>query len=241
MRTGPEPALIRGMFTRIAAGYDRFNGVASLGLDRRWRREAVRRLPPLAGGRILDLAAGTGDMTLALAGLPGPSLVVSSDFTPAMLAAGRRKVEKPVPGSGCCGRVAFSLADATRLPFASGSFDAVTVAFGLRNFTDRAGNYREVLRVLAPRGRYVVLEFTQPGFAPLRPFYRLYLRQLMPWIGARLAGDRAAFEYLHGSIAAFPDAPALAAEMVAAGFADVQFRKLSMGIVAVHVATKGGD
>jgi len=233
----PEPAKVQALFTRIAPGYDRFNGVASWGLDRRWREETVRRAALSQGARVLDLAAGTGDLSGALAVQARPSLVVSSDFTAAMLVAGREKLRR-LEDAQARERLSFSMADATRLPFADASFDAVTVAFGLRNFADRPANYCEVQRVLKPGGRYVVLELTHPGFAPFKPVYWLYVRKVMPLFGARIAGDRAAYEYLHDSIQAFPDAPALAAELTAAGFSRVEFEKLSMGIVAIHVATK---
>lgn len=237
-----EPEKVQALFTKIAGGYDRFNGIASWGLDRAWRKRAVRLAAVPDGARVLDLAAGTGDLTAALATQARPGLVVSSDFTRAMLVAGKAKLDKltdsgPRP-PGLKGRVSFSIADATRLPFADESFDAVTVSFGLRNFADRPANYREVERVLKPGGRYVVLELTHPGFAPFKPLYWFYVRKVMPVFGATIAGDRAAYEYLHDSIQAFPDAPALATELAAHGFSKVEFEKLSMGIVAIHVATK---
>ncbi|HEY3445525.1 MAG TPA: bifunctional demethylmenaquinone methyltransferase/2-methoxy-6-polyprenyl-1,4-benzoquinol methylase UbiE [Myxococcales bacterium] len=232
-----EPEKVQALFTRIAGGYDRFNGIASWGLDRGWRKRAVRLAAIADGARVLDLAAGTGDLTAALAEQAAPALVVSSDFTAAMLVAGKAKLDK-LPDAKARQRITFSLADATRLPFADGSFDAVTVSFGLRNFADRPANYREVRRVLKPGGRYVVLELTHPGFAPFKPVYWLYVRKVLPLFGARIAGDRAAYEYLHDSIQAFPDATALAAELAAHGFSKVEFEKLSFGIVAIHVATK---
>jgi demethylmenaquinone methyltransferase/2-methoxy-6-polyprenyl-1,4-benzoquinol methylase len=233
MTAPPEPEKVRRIFTAIAGGYDRFNGIASLGLDRRWRRESVRRARLEDGAKVLDLAAGTGDLTIALAEQARPALVVSSDFTQAMLEVGRDKAR-----ARGIQHVSFSLADAQRLPFRDACFDALTVAFGLRNFADRPASYREALRVLKPAGRYVVLELTHPGFLPFKPIYWLYVRRVLPILGMRVAGDRAAYEYLHDSIQAFPDAPALAAEMTAAGFARVEWAKLSMGIVAIHVAHK---
>ena len=235
-----EPAKVQALFTRIAAGYDRFNLVASWGLDRLWRAKAVQRAALPDGARVLDLAAGTGDLSAALAQQARPALVASTDFTAAMLQAGKAKLDRLacLSSPGLKGRVAFCLADATRLPFADACFDAVTVSFGLRNFADRPANYREVLRVLKPGGRYVVLELTCPGFAPFRPLYWLYVRRVLPAFGARIAGDRAAYEYLHDSIQAFPDAAALAAEMSAHGFSRVEFERLSLGIVAIHVAHK---
>ena len=236
----PEPERVRRIFTAIAGGYDRFNGIASLGLDRLWRREAVRRARLSPTSRVLDLAAGTGDLTLALARQARqarPALVVSSDFTASMLSVGRGKVGR----AGERAPVVFSLADAQSLPFCDASFDVLTVSFGLRNFSDRPASYREALRVLKPGGRLVVLELTHPGFAPFKPVYWLYVRRILPILGMRIAGDRAAYEYLHGSIQLFPDAPQLALEMEESGFARVEWAKLTLGIVAIHVGHKRAE
>jgi demethylmenaquinone methyltransferase/2-methoxy-6-polyprenyl-1,4-benzoquinol methylase len=232
---GPEPERVRGLFTDIAAGYDRFNGVASLGIDRLWRREAVRQAALTPGCHVLDLAAGTGDLTLALAAPGVAGLVASTDFTPAMLKGGQAKIARAHRGPTV---VTSALADAQRLPFASGSFDAVTVAFGVRNLSDRPANYAEVLRVLKPGGRYVVLELTHPTFGPFKAVYWAYLRKVMPVLGGVISGNRPAYEYLHRSIERFPDQPTLAAELSTAGFTRVAWQNLTLGIVAIHVAHK---
>lgn len=230
----PTTEKVKGIFANIAPTYDRINIVASLGIDRLWRRKFVRLAEIRGGERVLDLAAGTGDLTLAVARLGGPEEIVSTDFVPEMLDIARLKAER------FQGRtlIRFETADAQDLRFEDASFDAVTVGFGVRNLPDRAANFAHVLRVLRPGGRYAILEFSRPPFAPLRWSYHFYLRVFVPMLGALLARDRASYEYLNDSIRAFPDQQALAAELRAAGFEQVEWRNLTGGIVAVHIARK---
>jgi demethylmenaquinone methyltransferase/2-methoxy-6-polyprenyl-1,4-benzoquinol methylase len=225
---------VRSIFAKIAPGYDAFNAVASFGIDRLWRRRVVRTALLTPESRVLDLAAGTGDLSLALARQGRPASVLGTDFSPEMLEVARRKAASYAGET----QLAFQVEDAQALSLPDGSFDVVTVAFGVRNFPDRAANFREVLRVLRPGGRYVVLEFSRPPFAPFRWLYHLYLNVGIPTIGALLAGDRESFTYLNRSIRTFPAQAALAAELRAAGFKTVSWRNLTFGIVAVHVAVK---
>lgn len=228
----PTADRVRGIFSRIAPRYDAFNLVSSFGLDRAWRRAAVRMAGITPTSEVLDLAAGTGDLTLALARHGRPASVLSTDFVEEMLEVGKRKAARYAGPT----RISFAQADAQALPFADASFDVVTIAFGVRNLPDRAANFREVKRVLRPGGRYVILEFTTPPWAPFRAVYHAYLRWAIPVLGALIAGDRASFEYLNASIRAFPDQRALARELEEAGFSRVRWRNLTGGIVAVHVA-----
>lgn len=225
---------VRGIFARIAPGYDTFNALASLGIDRVWRRAVVRAAQLEPTSRVLDLAAGTGDLTMALARRGRPAEVVSTDFVPEMLEVGKRK------GAAYDGpaRLEFRVEDAQALTLPDARFDVVTVAFGVRNFPSRRANFREVLRVLAPKGRYVILEFSRPPFAPWRALYHFYLRTMIPFIGGVVAGDRASFVYLNDSIRSFPDQESLAGELRDAGFSEVSWRNLTGGIVAIHVAVK---
>jgi len=229
-----RPEEVRGIFTEIAGGYDRFNDVASLGIDRLWRREAVRRAALFEGARVLDLAAGTGDLSLALAREGKAALVVSSDFTQAMLSRARVKA-KGLEGPT---RLAFALADALGLPFGDASFDVATISFGLRNLSDRPAGYREALRVLKPGGRLVILELTRPPSALVRAGYELYRRHFLPLLGRAIAGSRDPYEYLDRSIAAFPAPEELARELTQAGFARVEHVAMTFGIAAIHVASK---
>jgi len=225
---------VRGIFSNIAGSYDTFNALASLGIDRSWRRALVRAAGLSASSRVLDLAAGTGDVSLAIARRAGPAEIVVTDFTPEMLEIAEHKAAQYEGPS----RLTFREADAQDLPFPDGSFDVATVAFGVRNFPARERNFAEVLRVLKPGGRYVILEFSRPPFAPWRGVYHVYLRFVIPTIGGLLTRDRASFVYLNDSIRRFPVQEKLAEELRAAGFSSVEWRNLTGGIVALHTAVK---
>lgn len=225
---------VAGIFGRIADSYDSFNMLSSMGIDRVWRNAAVRAAKLTTGVRALDLCAGTGDLSFALARTGLPREVVGTDFVPEMLAVATRKMEG-FKGS----ELSFSVADAQDLPFPDSSFDVVTVAFGVRNLPDRSANFGEVHRVLKPGGRYVILEFSRPPFGPWRGVYHFYLRTVIPALGGTLSGgDRESFQYLNDSILRFPDQPSLAAELRAAGFAAIDWSNHTGGIVAVHTAVK---
>jgi demethylmenaquinone methyltransferase/2-methoxy-6-polyprenyl-1,4-benzoquinol methylase len=233
--SGRESATrIKGIFQSIAPRYDLVNALSSLGLDRRWRRAAVRLAELPTGSRALDLAAGTGELTLALAKMGEPALLVSTDFVPRMLTQAQRKMERY---QGLT-RVVFDLADAERLPFKGESFDAVTIGFGVRNLAHRDQNFREVHRVLKPGGRYVILEFAQPPFAPFRAAYHTYLATVVPLWGGLLARDPRAYRYLRDSIRATLDPEEMARELREAGFTRVEWQGLTSGIVTVHRAVK---
>lgn len=225
---------VRGIFSSIAGRYDAFNRLASMGIDRGWRRALVRACALTPDSQVLDLCAGTGDVSMAIARQAAPARIVVTDFTPEMLEIGR---EKATAYNGPT-ELTFEHADAQDLPFEDASFDVVTVAFGVRNLPDRSRNFAEVLRVLKPGGRYVILEFSRPRFAPWRGVYHVYLRHAIPAIGGLLTGEREGFVYLNDSIRRFPVQEALAAELRRTGFSAVSWRDLSGGIVALHTAIK---
>ncbi len=230
----PTAERVRSIFSQIADRYDVFNAMASLGIDRSWRRELVRACQLTPESRVLDLASGTGDVAFAIANQGGPAEVIATDFVPEMLAVAEKKAAENPPAVP----VVFSVADAQDLPFDDASFDVVTVAFGVRNFPERERNFAEVLRVLKPGGRYVILEFSRPSLAPWRGVYHVYLRHAIPAIGGVLTGDRAGFVYLNDSIRQFPTQPELAVELRVAGFGAITWKDLSGGIVALHTAVK---
>jgi len=230
----PTAERVAGIFSTIADRYDVFNAMASLGIDRSWRRKLVRACALTPESRVLDLCSGTGDVAFALAEQGRPAEIVATDFVPEMLAVAEKKAAERHPETP----VLFSVADAQDLPFPADSFDVVTVAFGVRNLPERERNFAEVLRVLKPGGRYVILEFSRPPFGPWRGAYHVYLRQAIPAIGGMLTGDRAGFVYLNDSIRQFPRQEALAAELREAGFSAISWENLTGGIVALHTAVK---
>ncbi|NTU70772.1 MAG: bifunctional demethylmenaquinone methyltransferase/2-methoxy-6-polyprenyl-1,4-benzoquinol methylase UbiE [Coriobacteriia bacterium] len=230
----PTSERVSSIFTSIADRYDTFNSMASMGIDRGWRRELVRAAHLTPSSRVLDLASGTGDVAFAVANLGHPAEVVATDFNAEMLAVAKAKAEQNPPAVP----VSFSIADAQALPFDDATFDVVTVAFGVRNFPDREKNFAEVLRVLKPSGRYIILEFSRPNLAVWRGVYHLYLRHAIPAIGGALTGDRDGFVYLNDSIRQFPAQAELAAELRRSGFTTISWKDMSGGIVALHTAVK---
>ncbi len=217
-----RPAEVAAMFDAVAPRYDRTNDLLSLGQDRLWRRAVVRAVAPRPGERVLDLAAGTGTYSAALAATG--ATVVACDFSRGMLAEGRRRHP----------HLAFVAGDALELPFAAGTFDAVTISFGLRNVADPDAAARELWRVTRPGGRLVVCEFSHPHWAPLRRAYLGALGRVLPAVARRVSSDPEAYGYLAESIRAWPDQAALAARLQAAGWAGVAWRDLSLGAVALH-------
>lgn len=229
----PEGAKVQSMFSGIAPRYDLLNHLLSLGVDFYWWRCMARASGAQPGKRMLDVAAGTGDSSLALARRGAE--VISTDFTQAMLALGPAKFRRKRLENLVWASVG---ADAQRLPFAAEAFDGVTICYGIRNVERRPLAYAEFLRVMKPGGRLAILEFSRPRWAWLRAFYDFYSLRILPRIGGWISGDTSAYTYLPESIRAFPDQPALAAELSTAGFSRVTWRNLTGGIVALHVAEK---
>lgn len=228
-----KAAHVRRMFASIAPRYDLLNHVLSLNIDRLWRRRAVNRLgwERAPEGTYLDNCAGTLDLAVELAGRSGfRGRVVGSDFTHAMLERGQHKVER-LPVEPAC-------ADALRLPFADGVFDGATVGFGVRNLADLDAGLRETARVLKPGARFVILEFTTPGWQPFRGLYLFYFLKVLPAVGRLVSKHGSAYTYLPESVLQFPEPAALARKMEAAGFAEVGWRTLSGGIAALHWGTR---
>ena len=223
---------VQQMFTRIAPRYDLMNRLMTGGQDVRWRKEVIRRAAPPAGGRLLDLGAGTGDLAgEALRQAPGCQ-VVAADFTLEMMRFGQARglPGQPVPG--------WSGADALHLPFSAETFDAVVSGFLLRNVIDVPKALAEQQRVLRPGGRVVVLDTTPPPRSLLTPFIQFHLHTIIPALGRLLSPDGAAYTYLPASTEAFLTAEALAERLVQAGFRQVGFRRLMFGTMAVHWGIK---
>ncbi|MDQ3804787.1 MAG: bifunctional demethylmenaquinone methyltransferase/2-methoxy-6-polyprenyl-1,4-benzoquinol methylase UbiE [Acidobacteriota bacterium] len=221
------------MFAGIAGRYDFLNHLLSVNFDKRWRRLVARELESslVEGARVLDVACGTGDLSLAL-DEAGCAQVVGLDFCRPMLEIARGKSAR---GSR---RIPFVEGDALRLPFADESFDAVTIAFGLRNLAGVAEGLRELKRVLKPGGRAAILEFSTPVVPGFRALFRLYFTRVLPRVGGLVSGSRGAYEYLPDSVSKFPDQKRLAALMREAGFEKVGYRNLTGGIAALHTGAR---
>jgi demethylmenaquinone methyltransferase/2-methoxy-6-polyprenyl-1,4-benzoquinol methylase len=227
------PSRIAGMFDAIAARYDLLNTVLSAGLDRYWRRRAIRSLHLTGRERLLDVCTGTADVAIgAAAASPGAARVVGVDFAGAMLAHGRGKIA----GAGLDARVHLVRGDAMRLPAADRSVDAVTIAFGIRNVQDTDAACREIRRVLRPGGRVAILEFGMPSAPGLRQAYTWYFQRVLPRIGRLVSRHGGAYSYLPASVGAFPWGQAFADRLLAAGLIDTASRPLTLGVVYLYSA-----
>jgi demethylmenaquinone methyltransferase/2-methoxy-6-polyprenyl-1,4-benzoquinol methylase len=229
-----EAARVRSMFGSIAHRYDLLNRVLSLGLDVSWRREAIRVATADRPAEILDVATGTADVALGLKRAQPESRVVGVDFAEPMLAIGREKAAR----DGLA--VTLEQGDGTDLPYEDGSFDAVTIAYGLRNFSDYRAGLREFHRILRPGGQVVILEFPPPQTGPLGRLFRLYFRRVLPVIGGAVSGNPGAYAYLPRSVLAFPPPAQLADAMYQVGFVDVRYKLQTLGISALHAGRKAG-
>jgi demethylmenaquinone methyltransferase / 2-methoxy-6-polyprenyl-1,4-benzoquinol methylase len=220
------PHEVAAMFDGVAERYDLTNDVLSLGQTRLWRRAVARAVDARPGQRVLDLAAGTGSSSLPFDA--AGAHVVAADFSLGMLHVGKR--HHPA--------LDLIAGDALRLPFADGTFDAVTISFGLRNVSDVDAALREMARVTRPGGRLVVCEFSHPTWRPFRTVYSGYLMAALPKVARRVSSNPDAYVYLAESIAAWPDQVRLAGRLSEAGWADVAWTDLTYGIVALHRARK---
>jgi demethylmenaquinone methyltransferase/2-methoxy-6-polyprenyl-1,4-benzoquinol methylase len=222
---------VRGVFDSVAGNYDVMNDLMSAGVHRLWKRFTLGLANPRPGQKALDVAGGTGDLSVGLARQVGPrGLVVLTDINGEMLARGRDRMLN----EGFLSNVACAQANAEKLPFADSFFDCVTIGFGLRNVTDKPAALRSMRRVLKPGGQLLVLEFSKPRAPGVKPLYDMYSFSVLPWLGRVVAGDSESYRYLAESIRMHPDQETLLEMMRDAGFEQARYHNLSGGIVAVH-------
>ncbi len=228
---GDKATLVKGVFDSVANRYDVMNDLMSGGLHRLWKHFTIETADLRPGQAVLDLAGGTGDLAMKFARKAGPDgHVVLADINAAMLMEGRRRLVD----RGVAGNVSIVQVDAEQLPFAGDSFDCVTIAFGLRNVTDKDAALCSMHRVLKPGGKLLILEFSKPAPA-LQPAYDLYSFRVLPFMGRLVAGDEDSYQYLAESIRMHPDQETLKEMMEAAGFERCRYHNLTGGIVALHV------
>ncbi len=224
-----KPAEVSAMFDKVAERYDLLNDALSLGMDRRWRKVVARAVGAGPGQLVLDLAAGTGTSSRAF--IRAGARCVACDFSFGMLSVGARR---PAAGLG------FVAGDALALPFKSGTFDVVTISFGLRNVADTDQALAELLRVTRPGGRLVICEFSHLPVKRLNALYEQYLTRALPVVARRLSGNAEAYDYLAESIKDWPPQHVLAGKIAMAGWSGVSWRNLSLGVVALHEARRPG-
>ncbi len=225
---------VREMFDSIAPAYDWMNRAMTFGIDKLWRRKAVRIVAGAQPDRIIDIATGTGDLAIALARSIRRADVTGIDLSKEMVAIGRRKVAE----SGLEDRVSLMTADCLAMPFDNASADAVTVAYGVRNFEHLDKGYAEMLRVLRPGGMLCVVELSTPVNPLVRPLYKLYTKFIIPAVGRLVSKDNRAYTYLPESIAAVPQGDDMLRLIREAGFTDTTFRRLTFGVCTIYTARR---
>ena len=226
---------VKSIFSSIAQKYERFNAVSSFGAYKLWLAVMAKLAPIEADDDVLDIAGGTGDVAFTMAREKRPAHIQCTDLVPEMLEVAQAHFAQ---GAAAGVPVDFEVVDAQDIPYADNSYDAVTMAYGIRNMPDRPRALAEMLRVLKPGGALVCLEFSTPPNPLWRVLYRFYLKHLIPFWGGLITGDKEGFVYLARSIKAFPDQQGLARMMEEAGFRDVTWKNCTGGIAAVHVARK---
>ncbi|WP_299798071.1 bifunctional demethylmenaquinone methyltransferase/2-methoxy-6-polyprenyl-1,4-benzoquinol methylase UbiE [uncultured Shewanella sp.] len=233
--TEQKADMVAGVFHSVAAKYDIMNDVMSFGIHRMWKRFTIESAGARPGMKVLDLAGGTGDLTAKFSHLVGDKgQVTLADINDSMLKVGREKLRD----KGIVGNVNYVQANAEALPFPDNHFDIITIAFGLRNVTDKDAAIRSMLRVLKPGGKLLILEFSKPQHDVMRKVYDLYSFKILPKMGSLITQDAESYEYLAESIRMHPDQDTLKGMMVDAGFEQVEYTNMTDGIVALHKGYK---
>lgn len=231
---GDKGAQVEEMFDNIAPTYDRLNHRLSCDIDKGWRRKAIAQLKPFAPREILDIATGTGDFAILAARMLRPERLVGADISEGMMAVGRQKVER----EGLGDVIHFRREDCLQLSFEDGSFDAVTAAFGIRNFKDLDTCLRELHRVLRPGGHLSIVELSAPMRPPMSWLFKVYSHTLLPLYARLVSKDGNAYRYLINTIEAFPQGEEMMEILRKAGFEEVQFCRLTLGVCTMYLASK---
>lgn len=232
--TAGKKAQVARMFDSISWRYDLLNHVLSAGVDIYWRRRAIRELKALEPKLILDVATGTGDFAIQAAGSLNPDKIIGVDISTGMMELGRKKIEE----RGLEKKIELRRGDSENLPFEENKFDAVIVAYGVRNFENLEKGLAEMFRVVKPGGKVVVLEFSKPSRFPFRQFYGLYFRYVVPVVGRLLSRDKSAYDYLPESIHAFPKGKAFVEILDRLGYKNTACKPLTFGITSIYTGTK---
>lgn len=233
-KEGKKSELVEEMFDNIAPAYDKLNHTLSMGIDRCWRKKAIRTLRPFHPKRMMDVATGTGDFAILACRELQPDSLTGIDISEGMMNVGREKVKQ----AHLSDKITFAREDCTCLSFADRSFDAVTVAFGIRNFEGLDKGLSEMCRVLAPGGHLVILELSTPDRFPMKQLFGIYSKVVIPLIGKCISKDNSAYTYLPQSIQAFPQGEVMQEVIRKAGFSEVRFKRLTFGTCTLYTATK---
>ena len=225
---------VEQMFDNIAPTYDKLNHRLSWDIDKGWRRKAIRQLQPFAPKTLLDIATGTGDFAILAAKMLKPEKLIGADISEGMMEIGRQKVK----AEGLDSIVSFEKEDCLNLSYADGTFDAVTAAFGIRNFADLDKGLKEMQRVLKPGGHLSIVELTTPVSFPMKQLFRIYSHTVLPVYGRLISKDTSAYGYLTTTIEAFPQGERMMEILKKAGFAEASFKRLTFGICTMYFATK---
>ncbi len=233
-KDGSKKEQVKQMFDHIAPAYDRLNHLLSLGIDKGWRKKAIATLRPYQPKTMMDVATGTGDFALLAAKELKPHRLIGTDISEGMIAIGKEKIQR----AGMEETISFACEDCSHLSFEDNLFDAITVAFGVRNFADLDEGLREMHRVLRPNGRLVILELTAPDHFPMKQLFTIYSSVIIPTLGKLLSKDNKAYHYLPQTIQAFPQGEVMKDILQKAGFSDVNFKRLTFGICTLYTANK---
>lgn len=225
---------VEKMFDNIAPAYDKLNHLLSLDIDKSWRRKAIRLLKPYRPQHIMDVATGTGDFAIQTYRMLQPEELIGTDISEGMMNIGREKVKQMHLDK----QISFAKEDCTTLSFPDNRFDAITVAFGIRNFENLDKGLQEMHRVLVPEGHLVILELSEPEWFPMKQLYSIYSKIVIPNLGKLFSKDNSAYTYLPNSIKAFPQGEAMQGILRKAGFREVKFKRLTLGVCTLYFATK---